>query len=263
MAALVTLESVSISADSIRASGGKPSVRSVRNSLGGGSPNMILKFLNEWNAAQTLVKKDRIQINPKIQELIAQQIEQEASAVQRDKDQEIASLQEDMEELGNEGRRLEQEIAQVRSQCQAETARANNHLGQIEELNKHLARTIHETEAARRENAVNTARLEELQRRLAESDAIRDQLNDERNKRVEAERKLAALEAKSTAEASHFHDLQSTLKAHDRTIRNLEQRLADDSASRDVERRQAALKIEDLEQRLSALSKNASIQEII
>ncbi len=52
---LITAETVAAAAEAIASRGGKPSVRKIRDELGGGSPNLILPLLNAWRDTQ---KKD-------------------------------------------------------------------------------------------------------------------------------------------------------------------------------------------------------------
>ena len=95
--ALVTYESVAGAAEAIQQSGGKPSVRSVISHLGGGSPNAVGPLLAEWRAGRPLVRASDIELDPRIAQLIAEQVQKAASDAARAAEERAATVQEDAE----------------------------------------------------------------------------------------------------------------------------------------------------------------------
>ena len=72
--ATVTKETVAAAADALEARGLKVSVRTVRDHLGGGSPNQITPLLAAWREKKPQVAQADIQLDPRIGQLIAEQV---------------------------------------------------------------------------------------------------------------------------------------------------------------------------------------------
>ena len=70
----ITPDRVFAAADALEASGSRVSVRSVRDYLGGGSPNQITPLLASWRARKPSVAAPEIQLDPRIVQLIAEQV---------------------------------------------------------------------------------------------------------------------------------------------------------------------------------------------
>lgn len=70
--AVITQESVYSTADALEARGMRVSVRTVRDQLGGGSPNLITPLLASWRAKKPQAAQAAIQLDPRIGQLIEQ-----------------------------------------------------------------------------------------------------------------------------------------------------------------------------------------------
>lgn len=73
--ALVTFESVAGAAQALQEGGQRASVRAVIAALGGGSPNMVLRFLAEWRAGRPAGLVAGQALNARITEAIMEQMQ--------------------------------------------------------------------------------------------------------------------------------------------------------------------------------------------
>lgn len=71
---LVTYESVAAACEALMTEGLRPSVRAVITRLGGGSPNVVLDFQRQWKAGRPVIKALDIQLDPRVNQIIAEQI---------------------------------------------------------------------------------------------------------------------------------------------------------------------------------------------
>ena len=72
--ATVTQDAVYAAAEALEARGQRVSVRTIRDHLGGGSPNQITPLLSAWRAKKPQVAQADIQLDPRIGQLIAEQV---------------------------------------------------------------------------------------------------------------------------------------------------------------------------------------------
>jgi len=113
MSKLVTFENVARAAESITAEGRRPSVRSVIEELGGGSPNAVLPLLNEWKSGRPSIHSSDIELDPQlaivVKSMIAKASEQAAKAAE----ERAADVQADAEAIAEAGREAESRAVEL------------------------------------------------------------------------------------------------------------------------------------------------------
>lgn len=269
MEPIATYENVAAACESLVAAGKTPSVRLVREVLGGGSPNKITPLVSQWKAQRVEVKKEAVAIDPRVGTLIAEMIETAANNARREAEGRLAETEGDLEVVAKVGREAEEKIAdleikltsaEILSQTQAGQLEAL--AAQIETLKRESAQAIAtaqeaaakaqaEAEAARTEKAKTELRLEALPRLEADLERTRSELDQERQARVKAERDLAACQAKTEGALARISDLQATADREraeaGRQVAGLETRISELLASASRERDQHAAAIERLQ----------------
>ncbi|CAG0963879.1 hypothetical protein RHDC4_00860 [Rhodocyclaceae bacterium] len=227
---LVTAAAVAQACESIKNEGKKPSVRSVRARLGGGSPNDIAPLLADWKKGVRVVEAPPIQIDSAIYEAIAAQVRRESELAQRDAAETIAALESDVEELTQAGRSAELRGDNLNRQLESTKGQLQSLAGQIDQL-KTDAEQIKadaaaavakaEEEATRerkdREATISAlgeahARLEALPRLEEEVKRLHAELAAERSLRADAERQVAAANATAKGLTDRLTDTQEQLR---------------------------------------------------
>lgn len=234
-ATIVSIESVAAACEAIEAAGGRVSVRSVMNHLGGGSPNAVTKYLREWREKKPLIEaRKAIVIDPRIAELIAEQVSRAAGEASAEAIAKRDEVQADNDVLAAAGEALERERDQLQAQLAAAADRAQHDAGKIEQLEADLekvradaaaaidaakkeaaeaialARAEAQAERAKsdeltHQKALLQGRVDSLKEKLADADKdladVRAQYSKEHGLHVEAARKLSVAQ-------SHIEDLQ-------------------------------------------------------
>lgn len=131
---LVTTSAVAQACEAIKAEGKKPSVRTVRARLGGGSPNDIAPLLADWKKGIRVTEAPPIQINKAIYDAIAEQIRTEADAAQKDATESLAALESDVEELTQAGRTAEARAKALDTELEVAKGQVQSLVGQIDQL---------------------------------------------------------------------------------------------------------------------------------
>lgn len=285
MEPIVSYENVAAACESLVAAGKSPSVRLVRDALGGGSPNKITPLVSQWKAQRIEVKKEAVAVDPRIGALIAEMIETAANNARRDAEGRLAEAEADLESVAKVGRENEERIVDLEINLTGAQAQAQGQAGQIEALtaqleaikkesaerirsaeekaslsiaaaNEATAKAQAEAEAARTEKAKTELRLEALPRLEADLERVRVELENERQARVKAERELAACGAKNEGAVARISDLQAAADREraeaSRLVTGLEARITDLLASGQKERDQHASALERLQDRLES-----------
>ena len=243
--ALVTFESVAAAAEKLFNEGSKASVRAVIVVLGGGSPNAVLPFLNEWKNGRPLVRASDIALNPEIARLIAEQISSASAIAAKSAEEKASDVQADAEAVAEAGRAAEAlaaDLEQALGQAQAEivtTARALENLaaerlrdGQISQDKINSLQIVLDSERERadlagQKMAKDEVRLEsamaqivELKQRLEALPALEAKLHESTERAAVAESQLAG-------ERTHSADLKlrldTSLVAEAKTKEEIEQ----------------------------------------
>lgn len=228
--ALVTFESVAAAAEKLFNEGSKASVRAVIAVLGGGSPNAVLPYLNEWKNGRPLVRASDIALNPEIARLIAEQISSASAIAAKSAEEKASDVQADAEAVAEAGRAAEAlaaDLEQALGQAQAEivaTARALENLaaerlrdGEIAQDKINSLQIVLDSERERadlagQKIAKDEVRLEsalaqivELKQRLEALPALEAKLHESTERAAVAESQLAG-------ERTHSADLKQRLE---------------------------------------------------
>ena len=228
--ATVTQDAVYAAAEALEARGQRVSVRTIRDHLGGGSPNQITPLLSAWRAKKPQVAQTDIQLDPRIGQLIAEQVKVAAGEAARRADERASEAEDTLQLCQQETAELTEQLAAVTSSLDDVRAQREQQAGTITELREDLTRTrkeaLEEIEAAdakadrERESAelARTAlakaelRLEALPRLEAEIERLRVALEQAQAGKQAAEQQAAVLAAQEAAASARVADLAKRLE---------------------------------------------------
>ena len=202
--ATITYEQVAAAADAMKVAGGKPTSRGIRERLGNtGSMGTVNKLLQAWKAAQERQVSAALSLPPVLQRAILDFMGQELSQAKAALEAELAEQQQEAADLAAENERQGADIEDKNDAAvalQANLATLQGRLNQIEidlgTARNDALREREAAEAARIELAKALLRLEAMPRLEADIDALRVELDKERQGRVAAEQQAAVLGAK-------------------------------------------------------------------
>ena len=203
--ATVTYEQVAGIADSIQAAGNKPTLRAVREQVGGGSMGTINKLLQEWRATHERRAAVDMTLPPALQRALLDFMGTEIAGARAPLEAEIADHQATITDLATENERMAETIRDLSAQIEGLTADKAGIEGKAAQLAADLATAREEitrerqtAESARVELAKAQLRLEGLPRLESEIAALRTERDQERQGRVQAEQESAVLTARVT-----------------------------------------------------------------
>jgi chromosome segregation ATPase len=218
--ATISQERVNAVADSIRASGAKPTARAVHQTLGSGSMATVLKYLQVWQAGQVRTEEGPVVLPASLQRVLVDFVMQEVASAKAGLQDELVAAQQSNSDLIAENERQASTInlqAEALDSIQAEKAELAGRLAQVEsELSRAKDDVIAERQAAERartELAKAELRLEALPRIEAEADRLRGELTSERTAKVAAEQAAAVANEKITGLVARLADGQTRITA--------------------------------------------------
>lgn len=224
--AIVNFEAVAKAANELEAAGQRASVRAVRDKLGAGSPNMVLKFLSEWRGGRPLVRIEDTTLDAAITTAIAGQMQRVAKEAASAAEERATATEDDLQTLSEAQHELDQQIDSLTAErdqarvsadaaqnrlveLEAISTRENQHsLQQIAELRKDLTEAHRHNEQTAAQLGKAEVRLEALPGLHADIDRLRGQLDTEHKARTAAEQTAAVLTARLEAhekETSEAH----------------------------------------------------------
>ena len=109
--AVITQDSVYAAAEALEARGARVSVRTIRDHLGGGSPNQITPLLASWRAKRPQVAQAPIQLDPRIGQLIAEQVQVAAGEAARRADERATEAEDTLQLCQQENTELAEQLA--------------------------------------------------------------------------------------------------------------------------------------------------------
>lgn len=238
--ATITQDSVYAAAEALEARGARVSVRTIRDHLGGGSPNQITPLLASWRAKRPQVAQADIQLDPEMEasfsalrKTIVKQVEVAAGDAARRADERATEAEDTLQLCQQENAELAEQLAAATTALDDVRAQREQQAGTIAELREDLTRTrkeaLEEIEAAdakaerERESAemARTAlakaelRLEALPRLEAEIERLRVALETAQAGRQAAEQQAAVLAAQEAAAIARVEDLTGRLAAQE------------------------------------------------
>ena len=221
----ITPEQVAAAADGIKALGGKPTARNVRDVLGTGSMATVLKFLQQWQGNQSRQSQAIDDtLDPSIARAISNQIASKVQEATSDSTARLADLQAEADAIIAES---ERQTAEMEAQAGELAMSQEQHAalsGRVQQLEADAARTAADllaerqaAEAARVELAKAELRLEALPRIEAEIEKIRTELLQARAQSAESHESAAVatarLEAADKARVRAEQQLEAAMQA--------------------------------------------------
>jgi DNA repair exonuclease SbcCD ATPase subunit len=200
--ATITREQVFGVCDTLTAKNVRPTLRTVREHLGSGSNLTINRFVNEWKSGHTAPAVAASALPPSLQRSIAEFFAAEMAAARAPLEIEIAEQQQTNHDLAAENERQGAEIealqatveslAGAKSAAEAKAAMLADALATEKE---NVLRERAAVEQAHVELAKDKLRLESMPDLKKELEDLRAELEQERQKRIDAEKQLAVSEA--------------------------------------------------------------------
>ncbi len=180
----ITFEQVAVAADTIKAQGGKPNSRAVREVLGSGSMATVLKFLQQWQSGQVRQSASIDDaLDPLVIRAISNQITTRVQEATADTTARLADLQAEANIIINENERLASELEAQAAELVVLQGKYAELAGRAQQLESEAARHLTDlsnerqaTEAARIALAKAELRLEAVPRIEAEIVSVRAEL---------------------------------------------------------------------------------------
>lgn len=217
--ATITAEQVAAAADAIKASGGKPNARNVRETLGTGSMATVLKFLQQWQGGQ--VRQSQAiddTLDPSIARAISNQIAAKVQEATAESTARLADLQAEAEAIIAENERQAAELDTQAAELAAIKEQHAAMAGRVQQLETEVTRTSFElvaerqaAETARVELAKAELRLEAVPRIEAEIEKVRAELFEVRAQAADFHEVAAVATARLEAEKSQRKDIEDQL----------------------------------------------------
>lgn len=194
----ITQAMINAAADQILAGGSKPTARSVRAAIGGGSMSTILKLLKVWQEGQAAPQDGPSMLPTALQRTLMDFMAQEIASAKVSLQAELLSAQQTIDDFVAENERLSQTIEDQAVTIDQAFAEKTELAGRYSQLESDFQRTSDDLDAERRaaemsrtELAKAQLRLESVPRLEADLDRLRSDLERERNLRVAAEQVAA------------------------------------------------------------------------
>lgn len=109
----ITYEQVNAIANAIVGEGARPTIESIRQRLGTGSPNTIHRHLTAWRASRPAQVEQKIELPSSILAAIAAEIERAAAAARAEIEARLVEMQAEAKDLADTGEVLETEIERL------------------------------------------------------------------------------------------------------------------------------------------------------
>ncbi|WP_299316265.1 DNA-binding protein [uncultured Halomonas sp.] len=145
----ITYEQVETIADQMIGNGEKPTIQTVRDALGTGSPNTIHRHPTAWRSAQPPVERQATRLPDHLAAAIAQEIERQASAARAEAEasadelrNQVAALIAERDEARNEASMATQEVERLRADLERERTAAEIARATAAEIKAWLAMVI-------------------------------------------------------------------------------------------------------------------------
>lgn len=207
--ALATYENIANAAQQLIAQGKKPSVRSITEVLGGGSPNQILIHLREFSKNRPLAKISSIAVDDSIQSAVISQIEREIAKAAQENEDKMQELEADMQVIADTGVALEKALEEKSAALEL-AAQAHAALEQETALDNAVAEKAYAEQVAINKDlrdglSAERGRLDQVQRSLTIAETKLEQQEKAeaaQSKEIERLRTLldSAEKGKTTAE---------------------------------------------------------------
>jgi len=226
---LVSYDAVAATCEALTLEGVRPSVRAIIARLGGGSPNVVLDFQRQWKAGRPVVKAVDILIDPRVNQIIAEQISKSIAEATMAAEADRSEAEETLDTLSRAYKDVETRNVKLEEDLDLAISQVQTLQGQIEQLNTNVEQiktdaveAVNKAEAllvterqsaenARVELAKAELRLEAVPRIEAEIEKVRAELDQERIKSANLHEQAAVAMAKLEAEITHRKNTEAQL----------------------------------------------------
>jgi colicin import membrane protein len=266
----ITPDRVFAAADALEASGSRVSVRSVRDYLGGGSPNQITPLLASWRARKPSVAAPEIQLDPRIVQLIAEQVRAAAGEAAVRADERANEAEDTLTLCQQENSELAEQLATtLRALDEARANKVEQQAGTISEIREEIERVRSEAEeeveeantrANREREVAETAqhalaraelRLESMPRLEGEVERLRTALDEALSGKQSAEQQAAVAAAKLDAATQRV----SAAEEREREARQQQAAAQEAAARANGDAHQAQITLQAVQARLESTSR--------
>lgn len=128
----ITYPAVAAAAESLEQEGLEPSVRLVREKLGGGSNTTITPFLRKWKAARAARNESSVQINPAINDLFLAQLSEVAAQASNQAELRAKEAEDAFDELAKQLAETEAQFKAGSASLAATQTQLLQHQGQLQ-----------------------------------------------------------------------------------------------------------------------------------
>ncbi|EPT4224775.1 DNA-binding protein [Pseudomonas aeruginosa] len=265
----ITPDRVFAAADALEASGNRVSVRSVRDHLGGGSPNQITPLLASWRARKPSVAAPEIQLDPRIVQLIAEQVRAAAGEAAVRADERANEAEDTLTLCQQENSELAEQLATTLRALDEARAKVEQQAGTISEIREEIERVRSEAEeeveeantrANREREVAETAqhalaraelRLESMPRLEGEVERLRTALDEALSGKQSAEQQAAVAAAKLDAATQRV----SAAEEREREARQQQAAAQEAAARANGDAHQAQITLQAVQARLESTSR--------
>ena len=112
----ITYQEVASACDQIVAASETPTIKRVTEVLGTGSPNTVLRHLNTWRDAATVIERKAPELPLELKTAILKEIERQAAESRAEVEKNLIQSQEETKELSLAGEALEIEIDRLQEE---------------------------------------------------------------------------------------------------------------------------------------------------
>lgn len=218
--AIITYEQVAAAADTMKATGNKPTSRAIRERLGNiGSFGTINRHLQAWRAGQERQIASALALPTNLQRSILDFMGQELASAKAVLETDLAEQRQEAADLAAENEHQATDIAEKTEALESLRGDLDTLKGRLIQIQTDLAiakdstdRERKAAEDARIELAKARLRLEAMPRLEAELAAMRSELERERQGRVVAEQQAAVLAAKLEAVTDRATKAESAIE---------------------------------------------------
>ena len=248
----VTLEQVFATADKIKSEGQKPTVRAIRENLGGGSMGTILRFLGKWKEGQGLASEQRTtddSLDPSIARAISSVIAARIQAAIGEINGRFADLQSETSDLIAENEKQSEGISDYLQKIETQAEELAAGRGRIDQIEAELARAREERDAkaqevgvAKTDLAKSLLRLEALPNLEGEIQKLRESLRTQEKARAESEKEAAVASSRAEALVRQLEEKAGRIESLEKDLRGrVEAAEAEAKARAAAEQRAAVL----------------------
>ncbi|MBN9424505.1 MAG: hypothetical protein BGO63_11265 [Candidatus Accumulibacter sp. 66-26] len=271
--ASITYEQVAAIADAIKAAGGKPNLRQIRERHGSGSIGTIHKLVQRWEETQSRQIETSLTLPATVQRAILEFLNQELTTARAEIESKLSDTQQAANDLAAEAERqvnhierLETEVADLQGEKATLAGRVTQLETDLTSARDEAGRERQAAEAARTDLAKTQLRLEAMPILEKENERLQGELDVERTARTDAERQAATAAATAAGLADRLADAQEHQKQTAAELAKSEasrQRVSDELSEIQKEARAMSSQLGQLQGTIHTLQRQSDDQATI